>query len=178
MAAPVAVLCAAWMWGPITSQGSVCSSSLFAEKTYISDSPNSAYTVVFIQLSSAPRWVCRVPALGLPACPKQAQEKPNQALQWYSIAFVSSFQVIKQRELSLSIHSLSGSLWASLRLSGWLGAGWLAAAGSYHTPSMTLHLMTFTATGAKPKSAIRPSQNTGACCSATMMFLATRYSQS
>ena len=32
MAAPVAVLCAAWTWGPITSQGSVCSSSLFAEK--------------------------------------------------------------------------------------------------------------------------------------------------
>ena len=32
MAAPVAVLCAAWTWGPITSQGSVCSSSLFAEQ--------------------------------------------------------------------------------------------------------------------------------------------------
>ena len=32
MAAPVAVLCAAWMWGPITSQGSVCSSSLLAEQ--------------------------------------------------------------------------------------------------------------------------------------------------
>ena len=112
MAAPVAVLCAAWTWGPITSQGSVCSSSLFAEKTYISDSPNSAYTVVFIQLSSAPRWVCRVPALGLPACPRQAQEKPNQALPWYSIAFVSSFQIIKQRELSLYIAclGLSGPL--------------------------------------------------------------------
>ena len=53
MAAPVAVLCAAWTWGPITSEGSVCSSSLFAEKNihvsaaarknkYSSDSPNSA----------------------------------------------------------------------------------------------------------------------------------------
>ena len=72
MAALVAVLFAAWTWGPITSKGSVCFSSLFAGEN--SEGISTA-TYVYKHVSAA------APAefyasVGL-------QEKPNEALPCY-----------------------------------------------------------------------------------------------
>ena len=92
--------------------------------TYIQQRFFQQRMVVLIPLGSVPPWACRVPALGLTSCPRQAQEKPNQALPFYIhiqlplfLVFRSSHSGSFKVNTTCASLGLYGPLWASLGLS-------------------------------------------------------------